>query len=124
MLTTETIDDLSYNGVHNVDSFIGIGESNKSVEVKEESVNKFCEMGGCPTGTKKLGFITLLLWFIILALIFWIILYAWKPTLVQQTDQRGNPTGEPDGLKVLVFSLIIALIIVILIFIFFNCTRW
>lgn len=119
----ETIYDLRYNGI---DPYTGVSkDKDLTIEATiEEPANKFCLAGGCPDGIRKLGPITLLLWFIILTLIFWIIFYAWKPSIVQQTDQRGNPTGEPDGVKVLVFSAIISLIIIIIIFIVFNCARW
>src|SRR6056297_905889 len=47
--------------------------------------------------SRKMSYLTLFMWFIIIAIIAWIILYAWKPEIVQQTDRRGNPKGEADG---------------------------
>jgi heme/copper-type cytochrome/quinol oxidase subunit 2 len=60
----------------------------------------------------------LLLWFIIIAVIAWILLWIWKPTALQNVGPNGAPTGEPNGWKVLLAAIIIALIIVLLIWLF------
>lgn len=60
----------------------------------------------------------LLLWFIIIAVIAWILLWIWKPTALQNVGPNGVPTGEPNGWKVLIAAIIIALIIVLLIWLF------
>jgi heme/copper-type cytochrome/quinol oxidase subunit 2 len=60
----------------------------------------------------------LLLWFIIIAVIAWILLWIWKPAALQNTGANGVPTGEPNGWKTLLAAIIIALIIVLLIWLF------
>ncbi len=63
----------------------------------------------------------LLLWFLIIAVIAYLILYIWKPTLLQRTDAGGIPTGVADPIKVLIAAIIVALIIVLLIWLFTRC---
>lgn len=60
----------------------------------------------------------LLLWFVIIALIAWILLWVWKPTALQNTGPNGAPTGEANGWKTLLAAIIIALIIVLIIWLF------
>jgi cellobiose-specific phosphotransferase system component IIC len=60
----------------------------------------------------------LLLWFIIIAVIAWILLWIWKPAALQNTSPTGVPTGEANGWKTLLAAIIIALIIVLLIWLF------
>ena len=70
---------------------------------------------------KKANWLTFLLWFIFIAVIAFLILYAWKPEILQQTDSRNNPTGEVDGVKVLVASLIVSSVVTFIIFIIYVC---
>ena len=65
--------------------------------------------------------LTLVLWFIIFAVAGWIILWSWKPDIVQTTDSQGNPTGEPDGAKVLIGAVIFGLLAVIVIYLLWYC---
>jgi heme/copper-type cytochrome/quinol oxidase subunit 2 len=62
----------------------------------------------------------LLLWWLIIAVIVWIILYAVNPTWVQITDSEGDATGERDFGKLLVLSVIISVIIVLLLFLLWS----
>lgn len=59
-----------------------------------------------------------LFWFLVVGLIFWFLLFALKPDFVQKDDHDGNPTGEVDQGKVLLWAVIIALIAVFLMWIF------
>lgn len=59
-----------------------------------------------------------ILWFVIIAVIAWLILYAIKPSVVQKVNAQNVHTGEPDPLKVLVGAILIAIIIVIIIWLF------
>ena len=70
------------------------------------------------------GIGSLILWFIIIAVIVWFILYATRPRAVQRLNQDGQPTGEVDAGKVLIGSIIIALIIVIIIWLIGSCRRY
>ena len=65
-----------------------------------------------------------ILWFIILAVIIWLILVASKPTWVQRTDQNGKPTGEVDNGKAVLWAIVIAFIICIIIWILRALAGW
>lgn len=70
------------------------------------------------------GIGNLILWFLVIAVIVWFILWAWKPKAVQRLTPSGEPTGEVDPGRVLVASIIIALIIVVIIWLIKSCARW
>ena len=57
--------------------------------------------------------------FIIIVVIVWLILSAFRPTWVQTTDENGDPTGELDAGKSILWAIIIALGICILLWILF-----
>jgi hypothetical protein len=63
----------------------------------------------------------LLIWFIVLALIFWALLYWLNPAAVQRVGLDGNPTGTVDVTKALLGAVIIALIIVLVMWLFKAC---
>lgn len=65
------------------------------------------------------GSLTWLLWFIVIVIVIWLILFAIKPTWVQKCDEHGNPTGEVDAGKALLWAIVITIIICVLIWIFF-----
>ena len=65
--------------------------------------------------------LTLILWFIIITVVAWIVLWSWKPEIVQKTDSQGQPTGEPDGAKVLIGSIVIGLLLIIVIYLLWYC---
>lgn len=67
---------------------------------------------------------SLILWFIIIAVIVWFILWALKPKAVQVLTPSGEPTGQLDAGKVLIASIIIALIIVLIIWLIRSCARY
>ena len=67
----------------------------------------------------KMKWSTLFIWFLILAVIFWIILYAWKPESLQKKNERDIPTGEVNAGAVLLVSIIIAILISLIIFVLF-----
>lgn len=100
---------------------------NPSVKLTEEAsqlsnqpeykVSKDKDEEGKKTKGRKVSWLILLIWFVIITIIAFLILYAWKPELVQQTDSRNNPTGEASGAKVLVASLIVGAVLVFLLFI-------
>ncbi len=53
--------------------------------------------------------------FIIIVVIIWLILWATKPSWVQQTDPAGKPTGDLDQGKAFLWAIIIAIIICVII---------
>lgn len=60
------------------------------------------------------GASNLLLWFVIISLLAWFLLYAFKPTVVQRVGPAGRPTGEADPGKALLGGLLIGLVIVLI----------
>lgn len=73
---------------------------------------------------QKGNLLSLILWFIIIAVIAGIILALWNPTVVQKNDLNGEPTGELDACKVIIGALIISLIIVIIIYLIRSAGRY
>ena len=69
------------------------------------------------------GWGAFLLWFIIIAVIVFIILYLLKPTFVQNFTSGGVPTGEVNAGKALVSAIIIALIIVLILWLLKSVAR-
>lgn len=67
------------------------------------------------------GASNLLIWFVVLALIFWAVLYFFKPKVVQKVGLDGRPTGVSDVGKSLLGGLLIALLIVLIIWLFRAC---
>ena len=65
-----------------------------------------------------------ILWFIILAVIVWLILLAAKPTWVQNTDSQGRPTGDVNNGKAVLWAVIIAFIICIIIWLLKALVSW
>lgn len=57
-------------------------------------------------------------WFVIIALIAWLILYLLKPTIVQKTNAQGEYTGVADAGKSFLGGLIIGAIGALLIWLF------
>lgn len=67
------------------------------------------------TETTTSAAVTYTLWFLVTAIIAYIILHAWNPTLVQNTDAAGQPTGTVNVTRVLVGALIVAAIVTLLV---------
>ena len=65
-----------------------------------------------------------ILWFIILAVIIWLLLVASRPTWVQRIDANGRPTGEVDNGKAVLWAIVIAFIICIIIWILWALAGW
>ncbi|SPN79354.1 Transmembrane domain-containing protein [Brazilian cedratvirus IHUMI] len=63
------------------------------------------------------SFVSYIVWFIIIAIIVWVILIATKPTWVQKYNELGQPTGEVDQARAITWAVIIAIILVIIIWI-------
>jgi len=65
--------------------------------------------------SKPSAAVTYVLWFLVVAILSYIILNAWNPTLVQNVDSAGKPTGTANVTRVLIGSVIIGLIVVLLV---------
>lgn len=63
------------------------------------------------------SFLSYIVFFIIIAIIVWIILIATKPTWVQKYNELGQPTGEVDQGKAITWAIVIAIVLVIIIWI-------
>lgn len=57
-------------------------------------------------------------WFVIIAVIVWLILILTNPEIVQQCDDHGNPNGEVDQGKAILYAIVIAIIISIIVWLF------
>lgn len=79
------------------------------------------EVSTCKVSNTKVftsgNFVSYIIWFIIIAIVVWIILVASHPTWVQNYNELGQPTGVVDQAKAITWAIIIALIIVIIIWI-------
>lgn len=62
------------------------------------------------------NFLNLLLWFLIIAVIVYIILYLLKPAFVQSRDANGVQTGNVDVSKALITSIVVALVIILILY--------
>jgi len=97
-------------------------DSDKNSSIISEDSSGKCSSSGGDLGAKRgRSLLTIILWFIIISIIAWIVLWSWKPTFVQQVDSQGNATGEPDGAKVLIASIIIGVLGIILIYLLWFC---
>jgi len=81
------------------------GETNS----KDTSCHSYSYSTG--TGYQGYNWAWAIIVFIVLVIIIWLILWAVKPTWVQQTDPAGNPTGEVDNGKAFLWAVVIAIII-------------
>lgn len=89
-----------------------IGLDSLSLERPASSYRKMDHDGGCAGG---FGFY--LVWFLIIAIISWIVLFSIKPDFVKKSD------GTVDTAKVLLWSVIIGLIGIFIIWLIKKCTR-
>ena len=64
---------------------------------------------------EKSSWVTLVIWFVIIAVIIWFILFSLRPNFILKKDESGEPTDEIDGGKVLLWSVVISLIVVVII---------
>ena len=60
-------------------------------------------------------------WFIIVAIIVWLLLIALKPTAVQVKDLAGNPTGVVNQSTALWTAIIAGIIVAFLVWLFKRC---
>jgi hypothetical protein len=69
---------------------------------------------GSPTATKS-KWITLLVWFLVTAILAYVILYSWNPVYLQKKDVIGKPTGVSDPMMTIIASAIIGLIVALIV---------
>ena len=68
-------------------------------------------------GSSGTSFLNLLIWFLIIALIVYVILILLKPTFVLRSTPAGLVTTEVDQTKTILISVVVAVIIVVIIYI-------
>lgn len=58
---------------------------------------------------------SLIVWFLVIAVIVWFILYATKPCCIRKKDARGLPCDDVDWCRLLGAAVVIAIILLIII---------
>ena len=67
---------------------------------------------------KGKSWINLLVWFLVAAILAYVVLYSWNPTQLQKTDLTGKPTGVSDPTKTILSSVGIGLIVLLIVWLF------
>lgn len=72
-----------------------------------------------PTGYSYMsnGKWNMLLWFLVVAIVIYLLLLAFKPMFVQQTT-NGQPNGSVDQVRAILTSVIGAIVVVLVVYIF------
>ena len=76
---------------------------------------KECNYGGNQESCVSIG--TILIWFIVVAIITWLLLFAFNPDFIQERDANGQPTGEIDHSQLLLWTAVISLVVTFIIWI-------
>jgi magnesium-transporting ATPase (P-type) len=71
---------------------------------------------------KPVSIATILIWLVVIALITWFLLWAFKPDFVQENNSAGDPTGQIDYSQLFLWTAVITLIITFLIWIFLKAS--
>ena len=69
---------------------------------------------GSPTASKS-KWINLLVWFLVTAILAYVILYSWNPVYLQKKDVMGKPTGVSDPVSTIIASVVIGLIVLLIV---------
>lgn len=67
---------------------------------------------------KGKNWINLLVWFLVSAILAYVVLYSWNPTQLQKVDLAGKPTGVSDPTKTILASAGIGLIVLLIVWLF------
>jgi hypothetical protein len=62
--------------------------------------------------------VTLLVWFLVAAILAYVVLYSWNPQMLQTKDLEGKATGKSDMTKTVISSVVVGLIVVLLVWFF------
>lgn len=71
---------------------------------------------------KSVNIATILIWLVVIALITWFLLWAFKPDFIQETNATGDPTGQIDYSQLFLWTAVITLVITFLIWIFLKAS--
>jgi hypothetical protein len=60
--------------------------------------------------------VNLLVWFLVSAILAYVILYSWNPEMLQTKDVVGKPTGTSDMTKTVIASVVVGLIVALIVY--------
>ncbi len=60
--------------------------------------------------------VNLLVWFLVTAILAYVILYSWNPAMLQTKDTAGQATGTSDMTKTIITSVVIGLIVALIVY--------
>lgn len=69
---------------------------------------------------KPVSIATILIWLVVIGLITWFLLWAFKPDFIQENNNTGDPTGQIDYSQLFLWTAVITLVITFLIWIFLK----
>jgi hypothetical protein len=64
---------------------------------------------------KGKSWINLLVWFLVAAILAYVVLYSWNPAQLQKNDLVGKPTGVSDPTKTILASVGVGLIVLLIV---------
>ena len=64
---------------------------------------------------KGKSWINLLVWFLVAAILAYVVLYSWNPSQLQKNDLVGKPTGVSDPTKTIIASVGVGLIVLLIV---------
>ena len=64
---------------------------------------------------KGKSWINKLVWFLVAAILAYVVLYSWNPSQLQKTDLTGTPTGVSDPTKTILASVGVGLIVLLIV---------
>jgi len=67
---------------------------------------------------KSKSWINLLVWFLVAAILAYVVLYSWNPTQLQKKDLAGLATGVSDTTKTIIASVVVGLIVALIVWFF------
>ena len=67
------------------------------------------------TDKKATSWVNLLIWFLVAAILAYVVLYSWNPAQLQKNDLVGKPTGVSDPTKTILASVGVGLIIALIV---------
>jgi hypothetical protein len=58
---------------------------------------------------------SLLTWFLVSAILAYVVLYSWNPEYLQKKDELGKRTGVSDPMMTLLASVVVGLIVAVIV---------
>jgi TRAP-type C4-dicarboxylate transport system permease small subunit len=60
--------------------------------------------------------VNLLVWFLVSAILAYVILYSWNPVMLQTKDVAGKATGVSDMTKTVIASIVVGLVVALVVY--------